>query len=522
MEPLAHEGMGRLLGLQDRCTPLVLGADAGAKLLPVSELGNGGALKLGRRKLELPPQPLGRDTTQTPFLAVSNEIAVIDGAASHHPRKLVEMLEMARKEAGWQRLLYAPAVEPAEMPLLAYLGVDLFDSLTTELRSVAGFRLEQGDWIPDGKATAAGNLKALAIWLARIRTALEQGLLRELVERTALHNPRVTQLLHHSRDLLVTRGVRRATEIRAGALSFDHPAVVEWRGKLERFVPPAEEMVLLLLPCSARKPYHWSNSHRRFHRTLRSLNNWLALHVVSVTSPLGLVPRELEMLHPAAHYDVGVTGYWDANEREMFGRQLERLRPEHNYKKAVVHAGSASKMLTVLLQERGIEVLDTGAERPASGAGLNALGAACRTALRGVASLSGHNRSRGEATGLAQVQFGELAASLLTAPVQGRWPRLRLGDLANFSPRIGGFALTVQGAAKLVEAGGPVIEAGKFQLRGDLFAAGVTGVRGEFRNGDQVAVEQGGEITAVGIARMAPREMVTMERGLAVEVRNRG
>lgn len=111
MEPLAHEGMGRLLELQDRCTPLALGADAGAKLLPVSELGNGGALKLGRRKLELPPQPLGRDTTQAPFLAVSNEIAVIDGAASHHPRKLVEMLEMARKEAGWQRLLYAPAVE---------------------------------------------------------------------------------------------------------------------------------------------------------------------------------------------------------------------------------------------------------------------------------------------------------------------------------------------------------------------------------------------------------------------------
>ena len=192
--------MGRLLGLQGRCTPLVLGADAGAKLLPVSELGDSGALKLGRRKLELPPQPLGRDTTQAPFLAVSNEIAVIDGAASHHPRKLVEMLAVARKEAGWQRLLYAPAVEPAEMPLLAYLGVDLFDSLTAELRSVAGFRLEQGDWIPDGKATAAGNLKALAIWLARIRTALEQGLLRELVERTALHNPRVTQLLHHTRD----------------------------------------------------------------------------------------------------------------------------------------------------------------------------------------------------------------------------------------------------------------------------------------------------------------------------------
>ena len=522
MEPLAHEGLGRLLELHGRRTPLALGAEAGAKLLSEKALGDGGALKLGRRKLALPPQPLGRDTAQPPFLTLSDDVAVLDGAASHDPRQLLTALAAAREEAGWRRLLYTPAVEPAEMPLLAYLGVDLFDSLATELRGAAGFRLEQGDWIPDAGATTAGNRKALAGWLARIRSALEQGRLRELVERTALHNPRVAQLLHHSRELLATRGARRAVEIRAGALSLGHPAVTEWQHSLERFTPPAEEMVLLLLPCSARKPYHWSATHRRFHRTLRELDNWLALHVVSVTSPLGLVPRELEMLHPAAHYDVGVTGHWDANEHAMFGRQLERLRPEDRYKKAIVHAGSASGLLAELLRERGVEVLETGAERPASGAGLGALRAACRTALRGVASLSGHDRSRGEAAGLAQVQFGELAEPLLAAAVQGRWPRLRIEGLANFSPRIGGFALTVQGAAALAAAGGPVIEAAEFQLRGDLFAAGVIGTRGEFRNGEQVAVEQGGEITAAGIARMAPGEMVAMERGLAVEVRNRG
>ena len=308
----------------------------------------------------------------------------------------------------------------------------------------------------------------------------------------------------------------------AGARSLGHPAVIEWRRNLERFAPPAAGMVLLLLPCSARKPYHWSATHRRFHRTLRELDNWLALHVVSVTSPLGLVPRELEMLHPAAHYDVGVTGHWDANEAAMFGRQLERLRPEDRYKKAIVHAGSASGLLAELLRERGVEVLETGAERPASGAGLGALRTACRPALRGGASRSGRDRSRGEAAGLAQVQFDELAEPLLAAAVQGRWPRLRLEGVANFSPRIGGFALTVQGAAALAAAGGPVIEAAEFQLRGDLFAAGVIGTRGEFRNGEQVAVEQGGEITAAGVARMAPGEMVAMERGLAVEVRNRG
>ena len=97
MEPLAHEGLGRLLELQDRCTPLALGADAGTELLPGKSLGDGGALKLGRRKLALPSQPLGRDTSQPPFLALSSDVAVLDGAAAHHPRQPArERLAVAR------------------------------------------------------------------------------------------------------------------------------------------------------------------------------------------------------------------------------------------------------------------------------------------------------------------------------------------------------------------------------------------------------------------------------------------
>ncbi len=38
--------------------------------------------------------------------------------------------------------------------------------------------------------------------------------------------------------------------------------------------------------------------------------------------------------------------------------------------------------------------------------------------------------------------------------------------------------------------------------------------------GDQVVIEQNGEITAVGIAKMNPEEMVSMKRGIAVEVRH--
>ena len=522
MEPLTHEGLGRWLRLADTETPLALDATPGAALLPGDGCADGGALRLSDRELALPPPPLGRDPRAQP-LSLSDNVAVLEGAATREPRELAAALVAARETAGHRRLLYAPAIDPVEMPLLAYLGVDVFDDLTTELRSVAGWELYHGDWVRPPMPRddlAAHNRRALARWLAHLRQAMGSGRLREAVERSALHHPRVTATLHHAREALAQRDT--PLPLRAGALSLHHPAVVRFRRRLARTAPPTKGMVLLLLPCSARKPYHRSTSHRRFRETLRTLPAWLRLHVVSVTSPLGLVPRELELAYPAAHYDIAVTGHWDAAERAMLARQVERLRPEDHYINAVVHAGAASRLLAELLRERGLTVFETGAERPAAAEGLAQLHKAATAALAGQPPLSGAARGGGEMAAQARFQFGALAEPLLAAPVRGRWPRLHLGELASTAPTLGGLALTRDGAAALMAAGGPVVEAGDFRLRGDLFAAGVTGSRGEWRVGDQVAIVQRGEVTAAGVAHMEPAEMVDLQHGLAVEVRHRG
>ena len=54
----------------------------------------------------------------------------------------------------------------------------------------------------------------------------------------------------------------------------------------------------------------------------------------------------------------------------------------------------------------------------------------------------------------------------------------------------------------------------------DIFAVGVNGYEGDWLIGEQVAIEQNGEITAVGVAKMNPEEMISMNRGIAVEVRH--
>ena len=55
---------------------------------------------------------------------------------------------------------------------------------------------------------------------------------------------------------------------------------------------------------------------------------------------------------------------------------------------------------------------------------------------------------------------------------------------------------------------------------GDLFAVGVNAYDGDWKIGEQVVIKQNDVVTAVGIAKMTPEEMISMNRGIAVEVRH--
>ena len=521
MEPLVHEGLARLLQLDESLqTPCIVFSK---DLESSANLTSGGTIKIGK-SLDLPPRPLGLDSSKTPYLQLSDEIAVLDNASSLDPKKLIEIASCFRSEAGYSRLIYAPAVEPSDMPILAYLGVDVFDNLNVELRSATGWALDGGSWIKSKtkvKDLQTQNKKELERWILKIRNSIMNGTLRELVETTSLHNPRVTKILHHSTPLLIDKGARRNVPIRANNLSLSHPSVIDFQQRLSDYVPPAEEMVLLVLPCSARKPYFKSSSHKRFYNAIREVDNHLNLHIVSVTSPLGLVPRELEFCYPAAHYDIAVTGEWSASEVQMLRDQFSRLEPEKHYSKAVVHAGSSSEIITELLNERGLSTVNTESNKPSSADGLDNLQEAARTALKGLPHLNPKDRAKGEALGLAKFQYGELSSFLTNSEIGGRMPyKLRCANLASISPTVGGFGLTLAGAEAYVENGGPSVTAEDFRLVGDLFAVGVKSYDRHWVIGDQVAIKQKGKITGIGIAKMDPEEMLSMRRGLAVEVRH--
>ena len=78
-----------------------------------------------------------------------------------------------------------------------------------------------------------------------------------------------------------------------------------------------------------------SQSHRRFRRNLRHR----PLHEVIVTAPLGLVPRELEELWPAGHYDIPVTGDWDREEIENIRSLVKSIVCNNEYELVINHSG---------------------------------------------------------------------------------------------------------------------------------------------------------------------------------------
>ena len=118
--------------------------------------------------------------------------------------------------------------------------------------------------------------------------------------------------------------------------SLDNPIVTKWVDYIiEEYKPPMGlDNVLMLLPCSARKPYRMSKSHRKFLDVI----GHSAFHEVMVTSPLGLVPRDLEETWPASHYDIPVSGEWSLDEIRRTKIMLTSLIERKNYHTVINHS----------------------------------------------------------------------------------------------------------------------------------------------------------------------------------------
>jgi archaeosine synthase len=491
----------------------------------------------------LATDPAGRQGHDHDAYVLSNAQELVG-----HARAFVAGVVRTREAIPGDTALYLSGVAtPATVATLAYAGVDLVDTHRAAVRGTQGkyltvegeHFLEDLAALPcacpvcqqpvdsfDREDCVAHNVNALAAALATVRQRIRRGRLRDYLEGQARHTNWCTAALRRldqaygyleERTPVVRRGTMQAATgdslRRVEIQRFAERVTSRYRC---RFSEP-----LLLVPCSATKPYSESQSHRQFHDVVQ----WRA-HTVSMTSPIGVVPQELELTYPAQHYDSVVTGRWSETEKAFVADVLAAYLRRNDYPRIVAHVPEDGyrEICERVAERLDLEMEFTVADHPTTTESLGNLAAA----LEGELQYSKREREHYTLRAVADYQFGAGAGDALFDDLrtESRYPKLRALDgdgeqLATLVAEYGVLSLTLAGARRWVASEVPTkrVRIDDFVPHGSVLAPGVVDAGDEVRVGDEVVVE-GPSAFAVGRAEMSGPEMVESTRGIATEVRH--
>jgi len=469
-------------------------------------------------------------------------------AVAGHAAAFVEAIVRTREAIPADTALYLSGVaKPANVATLAYAGVDLLD---TDRAAVAGTRghylTVEGDHFLDDltelpcacpacqqpredfsrEDCVAHNEHALRAALGTVRERIRAGRLRDYLEGQARHEAWLTATMRRLDQeyayLEERTPVLRQAELTAA--TNDSLRRVEIQRYAERVTGRYRNRFdnpLVLVPCSARKPYSDSQSHGQFHDAIQ-----FRAHTVSMTSPIGVVPQELELTYPAQHYDAVVTGHWSATEKDFVADVLAAYLRRNDYPRIVAHVGGEGYLdiCERVEADLGLDFEYTVVDHPTATESLSNLA----STLSGELKYGKRERQHNTIRAIADYQFGEGAGDAIFTDVQVEsfYPKLRVKDgdgeqLAMLVPQYGVLAFTLAGGRAWQESGAPTkrVEIDDFVPHGSVLAPGVVDASAGIRPGDEVVVE-GPAAFGVGRATMSGPEMVESTRGIASSVRH--
>ncbi|WP_458205897.1 archaeosine synthase subunit alpha [Haladaptatus sp. NG-SE-30] len=444
-------------------------------------------------------------------------------------------------------LLLSGVATPRNVATLVYAGVDLVDADRAVVKGTQGkYLTTEGEYhldelrelpcsCPACQRTVAEftrehcvehNVAALRAELGVVRQRIRNGRLRDYVEGQARHDQWLTAAFREF-DQEWNYLERRTPVIRNAELSAATEDSLR-RVEIQRFADRVTtryrnrfQNPLVLVPCSAKKPYSESQSHGQYHDAIQ-----FKAHKVSMTSPIGVVPQELELTYPAQHYDSVVTGRWSEDETQFVAEVLRRYLERNEYPKIIAHVPDEGyrDVCERVEDALGLEFTYTVEGHPTSTESLGNLA----SELSGELKYGKRERQHNTVRAIADYQFGESAGEDLFSDItiQSRHPKLRVHDaegeqLAAMVPQYGVLSFTLAGAKAWVESDVPEkrVEIDAFAPHGSVLAPGVVDADADIRVGDEVVVE-GPKAFAIGRAEMAGAEMAESTRGIAVEVRH--
>ena len=489
-------------------------ASEGLVLPPSLVESNSGEFGFGKEVLPVSWQSLHHDLSLNNNDLVPSIIVLTDAPQLANQKGLLsEALYIIRTRFP-SSLIWTPGIGgPDNCAILTWMGVDLFDLGRSRHASSLGVILsENGPREVEQSIDEDSSMKyQIQSWknsLAATRVAIREGNLRELVEKQSISSPRSVERLriHDTRMSNLDGGQSGLARIKGqfhelrchSFSSRNDPLIKDWRRRVsDTHQPPSHQSkVMVLLPCSATKPYRLSASHKRFSRSITSNT----IHEVIVTAPLGLVPRELEDIWPAANYDIPVTGEWDIDELKTIREMTHQYITRNNFSRVLNHSG-------IDLKHELIEIIDTRKGLTAgSSEALEYLQKMVEKSVNDF-SLEDPKESKhrlGKLRALSRFQHGT-DDWLDGTGIQGRPPiftiRKEGKQLALWNPRLGRFSFTKACLPLLAESNKfPIVNITPgIDWRGDLFSSNVIDYQGSIRIGDEVLVYQNNQL--IGSAR---------------------
>ena len=287
------------------------------------------------------------------------------------------------------------------------------------------------------------------------------------------------------------------------------PEAVRWRKRMEMMKPLGD--VVVLLPCSMKKPYSNSKSHQKFRKLTRSFQELI------VTSPFGICPRELENTFPIQSYDVSTTGNWSEDEINASGELIEKYTQG---KTVIANLSGGYLQSCEAYVDDFINVCEDG--RPTSPQSLYNL----RMELKNHQRLKRKDKVLHELRSIAKYQFGENGEEFIPDNVKtkGMYHKRILSNgkqLALLNKDHGLYRLNLPGGEILNDLGINIVEIDFDLTTNTVFAPGIRKADHSIIPNDEVVVVKDSEVVGVGKAIMTGREMEECGNGIGVKIKHR-
>ncbi len=285
---------------------------------------------------------------------------------------LVDMIMSAKTNLPVEKPLHLfGAGHPFMFSLAVALGCDLFDSAAYALYArenrymteTGTWRLNELDYLPctcpkctnktpeevlempqKDKQTflSEHNLYVCLAELKRIKQAIRDGRLWEHLEIRAHGHPSLLQALKKLKnyECFIERhspAIKRSGLFFFNSVGLVRPEVIRHRARLaERYHPPEEATILLLMSQTRNKPFHKSQEFKKIRqflqRAARKRSNHV--HVCFYAAPFGVVPMELDEVYPLSQHETTLP--LDRETEEYVANQVADYIDRTNYEVVVL------------------------------------------------------------------------------------------------------------------------------------------------------------------------------------------